>query len=127
MKALDIPVKTSERAFFRQIVGLLSSFPPIRGSRPRELDTLGEILYQNYKFKDVSEDVRSVVIFSTENRKEMCSNLNMSEDAFNNNLSILRKNNIILSDNKLEKYMLRMIPESKYVFSVTFNIVKYED
>ena len=118
---MNIPVNTTPIKFFRQLLGLLVNFPPIKGLRPRELDILAEILSYNYELKDIPNDIRSVVIFSTENRKKMCGTLGISEDTLNNNLSILRKSGVITKDNKIVNF-LNIIPEDIYKFSVTFNI-----
>ena len=118
---MNIPIDTTPEKFFRQLIGLLSNFPPIKGLRPRELDVLAEILKQNYRLRDISQEVRSIVTFSTENRKVMCNNLGISEDTMNNNLSILRKNEVLTKDNKIVKF-LDIIPKDLYRVSITFNI-----
>lgn len=117
-----IPINSNTDIFFRQFIGLLSNFPPLRGLRPRELDVLAEICKQYYKHKDsVDEQFLQLVIFSTENRKVICKNVGISEDVLNNNLSILRKKKILTKDNSLLK-VLRVNPSEKYDLLFKFTL-----
>jgi hypothetical protein len=123
---MKIPIKTDIGKFFRQLVGLLSSIKPINDLRPREQDVLAEIMNQNYRLKDIKHELRHVVIFSTENRRTMCSNLGISEDTLNNNLSILRKVGVITKDNKLIP-ILNILPSEEYTLMFTFKIEEDDD
>lgn len=100
-----IPIKTTEEKFYRQFLELLRSIPPFNKLRSRELDVLGQILYQNNKYKSIDVDTRHLIIFSKEVRAEMRDNLNISEAVFNNNLSGLKKYKLITEDNKIMKYL----------------------
>lgn len=118
---MKLTIQTEPKKFFRQFLDLISSFPPVRGTRNKELDVLAILMEQNYKFKDIPDKVRNTVIFSKENKKEICTELNISLDSLYNDLSILRKRKLLLKNNELPKF-LNIIPENKYEFSITFII-----
>jgi hypothetical protein len=121
-----IPIKTDSKKFFRQFIGLLSSFDPIRNLRPREREVLAEIMYQNYRHKSIEDDLRHIVVFSTKNRKVMCENLNLSEDGLNNNLSVLRKAEVLTRENELPK-VLNVFPGKVFDLSFKFKVEKDVD
>lgn len=114
-----IPIKTTEDKFYRQFLELFRSLPPFSNLRTKELDVLGEILYQNNKYKNIAPKQRAIVVFDKDTRLEMRERLNMSVDIFNNNLSGLRKNKIINSDNRLIKFLESLFFEEEY--KLTFN------
>lgn len=117
-----IPIKTTEEKFFRQFLELFRSLPPFSNLRTRELDVLSQVLYQNNKYKSISEKTRVLVVFSKEVRKEMREALDISEDIFNNNLSGLRKNNIIDDNNKLIKFLSSLYFNKEFVLSFKFTV-----
>lgn len=121
-----IPIKTNPKKFFRQLIGLLSSFPPIKGLRPREQDVLAEIMYQTYVVKDISEELRPVVVFSTKGRQKICNRLSISKDTLYNTLSILRKTGVLYKDNTLPLF-LNILPGDTYELSVNFKVEKDVD
>lgn len=100
-----IPIITNNRKFYRQFLELIKSLPPINKLRPKEMDVLAEIMYENGKLKSIDEESRYIIIFSTKNRKEMRKLIGISEDSYNNNLSILRKHGLITKDNQLNKFL----------------------
>ena len=66
-----IPIKTNNIKFYRQFLELIKSLPPINKLRPKEMDVLAEIMYENGKLKNIEDDYRYTLIFSTKNRREM--------------------------------------------------------
>jgi hypothetical protein len=90
-----IPITLSHRDFFRMNLEILKSFPPFSELRSKELDVLAEILFYNYKYKDIDPLVRGKVIFDYSTKVEMRSNLQMDEQSFNNHLTTLRKKGIL--------------------------------
>jgi DNA-binding MarR family transcriptional regulator len=98
---MKIPVRTTKDRFFRQILEILRSFPPINKLRPKELDLLAEFMKQNSDNASLPKNKRRIIIFSTENRKEIQDKLEMSQASFNNNLFVLRKHGLINKDNDL--------------------------
>lgn len=114
-----IPIKTTESKFFRQLLELFR-IPPFNKLRSRELDVLGQILYQNNKYKSISTITRPLVVFSKEVRKEMRDTLEVSEDIFNNNLSGLRKHKLITEDNKLIPFLETLYFEKDFKLEFNF-------
>lgn len=90
-----IPITTTPREFFRMNLEILKSFPPFNLLRSKELDVLAEILFYNYKYKDIDALVRGKVIFDYSTKVEMRENLSMDEQSFNNHLTTLRKKGIL--------------------------------
>lgn len=123
---MKIPVRTNVNRFFYQLVDLMSSFAPIKGLRYREKQVLSEILIQNYKYKSLNERERNILIFSRDNRQEICNNLNISEDNLNVQLSELRHKGVIGKDNKLPKFLGSILPNDKFEFTIYFNLIKDE-
>lgn len=70
---------------------------------------------------DIPVNKRRILIFSTENRKEIMDNLNLSQAVFNNNLSKLRKVGIITKNNDL--IPLLNIPDiNNFAINIRFNV-----
>jgi predicted Zn-dependent protease len=120
---MNIKIETNIELFYRQILELFSNFNPIKDLRQAEIKVLAELMRQNYLYKELKEHLRRNIIFSQENKQEMCEKLNISRYSFNNSMSILRKANIISKDNLLIKALL-IFPEDVYTFNVTFKIKK---
>lgn len=117
-----VPVKTTLRKFFRQYIELLKTIPPLDSLRNRELDVLGEIMYQDYKYRSVEDDeARKALVFSKAIRKEMRENIGMSEDTYNNNISIIRKNGVLSSNNNLPDF-LRIDPKEDAIINFRFYV-----
>jgi hypothetical protein len=115
-----IPIKTNKEIFYRQFLELLRSISPFNSLRSRELDILGQILYQNNKYKDVSINTRHLIIFSTEVRKEMRDNVGVSEEIFNNNLSGLRKSKLLDSSNRLHRSLSGLFFNKEFTLQFNF-------
>lgn len=115
-----IPIKTDTERFFRQFLEVLKSIPPIRNLRPKELDVLAEVMYQNHKYKDYPEEHRLAIIFNPTVRKEMRDKIGIGVDSFNNNISILRKSKILDKNNKLHPFFRGIEFNGKFELTFTF-------
>lgn len=120
---MKLTIATDDRKFFRQILEVLNSFPPLDKLRNKELDVLSSIMYYNYLYKDLDEEVRWKVINNKLTRKEIREYIGMKEDVFNNNLSVIRKTGLIDSTGRLST-MLQIYPGSTYKIEFNFNIEK---
>ena len=118
---MRIPINTTYKMFFRQLIELLRGMPPLDKLRNRELDLLSIIMYYNYLYKNLPEDVKWKIINNTQTRKEMQGVLGMKEDIFNNNLSIIRKTKLIDGDGKLVSF-LQVYPDERFKIEFNFNI-----
>lgn len=122
---MNIKVTTNIDIFYKQLLQLFSSFNPIKNLRQAEINVLAEIMKQNYNYRNIKEHVRRNIIFSQETKNEMCENLGISRDSFNNNISILRKKNVLNPDNTLIK-VLNIFPDKEFTFNVTFKLENNE-
>jgi hypothetical protein len=121
---MKLNIKTTKKKAYRQIVEIIRSIPPLDVLRNRELDVLAILMYYNYKYKDVSEDIRWRVINDTSTKKEMQREINMTEDIFNNNISLVRKAGLINKEGRIPKSLQIMIDDRYYV---NFNFEIHED
>lgn len=117
-----IPIRTNRDKFFRQVLELLRSLPPFNKLRPRELELLSKLMAYSDEFKTLDRDSRYDLIFSTRTRRTIADDLDMSEDAFNNNLSILRRHGLLTKDNRFAPILEDLYYDSK--FELTYKFVK---
>lgn len=115
-----IPIKTNADKFYRQFLELIKSLPPIDKLRPKELDVLASVMHENGKMQALGEDDRYTIIFSTKKRKLMREAIGISEDSYNNNLSILRKHGLITKENQLNKFLGTVIFDGNFSLEFIF-------
>jgi hypothetical protein len=96
-----IPLQTTERKFFRQIIELLN---PLLKLRPKELDVLAELMYKNHVLRSIPLEHRWKLIFDSASRKEMRESTKQSIASFNNNIATLKKNRLI-TDNGIKSHL----------------------
>lgn len=119
---MEITIKSNEEKMYKEILILFASCIKNLGNlRPREISLLAEIMYQNHKYSNMEEDEKWILIWSTKNRKRMQNKLNMNEDVFNTNKSILRKYGALTKEDKLLTG-LQINPDNG--FTITFNFIK---
>lgn len=118
-----VPILTDTRTFFRQYVYLLK---PILGIRDKEADVLGELLYYNYRYRDLAEDIRYKIILDYDTRVEIRNNLKISEANFNNSLTALRKAGLLVN-NRLPLYITILPKTNKFSLTYTFSIDDTKD
>lgn len=115
-----IPIKTTKDRFFRQVLEILSSVPPIKKLRPKEMDVLAELMYQFDLYKDYPEQHKKIVIYSTENRKLMRDKIGIGPDSFNNNISILRKHKILTADDSIHPFFTDILFNGEFKIGFLF-------
>ena len=120
---MKLTITTDDRKFFRQILEVLSSFPPLDKLRNKELDLLAGVMYYNYLYRNLDDEIRWRVINNRSTKKELREFLDMGEDVYNNNMSIIRKTGLIDGAGRLAT-MLQIIPGDKYKIEFNFNIEK---
>jgi len=89
---MEIIVRGDIKKFFKQYIEVLQ---PILRLRRQEVDTMSELLYQEYKYKDVPKEIKDKLINHPDTRREMRKSINISVGSFNNILSVLRKKKLI--------------------------------
>jgi len=102
--------------FFRQYLELLNPIIQLRG---KELDVLAELLYYNHTLKAIPEEHRWKLIFDYDTKLKIRNKLKLSEASMNNNLSALRKKNIIQENRIGKAYLI----EPGKSFLLGFNFV----
>lgn len=118
---MDFVLNTTTKKSFRQYVEILQ---PIMKFTSKEADILAELMYQNYLNQDIPERARNQYLFSTDNRKVMRNNLNMSVGSFNNNMASLKKRGILKGEILPKK--LQVLPQKhngKDIVSLKFYFV----
>jgi hypothetical protein len=115
---MRINIDTTHKKVYRQIVEVIRSFPPLNVLRNRELDVLAILMYYNYKYKNIEENIRWRVIHDTSTKREMQQDVDMTEDIFNNNLSLVRKSGLLDKDGKIPKWLMFYVDDA---FEVNFN------
>lgn len=120
---MRLNIDTNINKFYRQLLELLSGFPPLDQLRNRELDLLAVYMYYNYKYMNIEESLRWRIINDTSTRRKMQEDLGMNEDIFNNNISLIRKSGVISRDGSLSKF-LQVYPGDRFDLSITFKIDK---
>lgn len=90
-----ININTTKKKYFRQALEVVKSLPPLDTLRNKQLDMLAELLYYNYKYKAMPEELRWKILFDYDTKMEMADNLGYSEDYINGMISMLRGKNII--------------------------------
>lgn len=120
---MKLTIETNEKKFFRQLLEILSSIPPLNKLRPKELDLLAIIMYYNNIYKDLDPSLRQRVLNSKATKKEIREIAGMNENVFNTNIFILRKNNLVSKSGELIG-ALQIFPKDSFKIEFQFNIEK---
>ena len=112
-----LPLRTTEKVFFRQYVEILD---PLIKLRDKELDVLAELLYYNNKLKDIDIKNRWKLILDYDNKKDIANTLGISVASLGNNLSSLRKKGIIVDNRVVANLLVHPGEEFKLTFKFTF-------
>ena len=122
---MRLDINTTQKRVYRQIVEIIRSIPPLDTLRNRELDVLAILMYYNFKYKDIDENLRWRIINDSTTKKEMQKEVSMTEEYFNNNLSIIRRAGLLDTDNKIPKFLHIYVGE-EYEIKFNFNILEDE-
>lgn len=113
----DDPVKL----FYIQYVTIIAQLFSL-SAKPAE--TLAEILYQNYRFRNIVTETkyRWITVFDVENRKVMQENLGIEDKNFSNFLTALRKKDVLKGIEVNDKFVVYPdIEEDVVKFELKFN------
>lgn len=107
-------IKTEKSKLYKNY---LSVIQPLLGITDMELLILAELCKVQEK---VTDKTLLPAVLSTETRKEIRTNLGMSEAAFNNNISRLKKKNLISDVTGVDdKIILKGITNIMFSFKIT--------
>jgi len=90
-----ITIPTSKTKFFRQGLEIIRHIPPLNLLSNRELDVLAHLLYYDYLYRDIPEDLREKLVFDYEIRVIIRDSIGISEAVLNNLITSIRKKGII--------------------------------
>lgn len=123
---MKLNINTTSKKAYRQVLEIVRSIPPLTSLRNRELDLLAILMYYNAKYRDVQQDLRLRIILDTSTKRDMQKEIKMSEDAFNNNLSLMRRSGVLNKDGSLPSFLQIMIND-KYEILFNFNIIDKDE
>ena len=112
--------KVSKEKFFTMWLTILQPFLKLR---KKELEVLSKLLYHRYmislevKNKEMLDDI----LFSSKMKKQITSELNIPEYAYNNLLSSLRKKGFVL-ERSINKKIIPVVQEPLTNFKLLYNI-----
>ena len=113
----DDPVKL----FYIQYVTIIAQ---LFGLSSKPAETLAEVLYQNYKFRNIVTEAkyRWITVFDVENRRVMQDNLGIGDRNFSNFLTVLRKKDILKGIEVAERFVVYpLVEENEVSFKLSFN------
>ena len=116
--------KVDKEKFFKMWLMILQPFLKLRN---KELDILSKLLYHRYliSLEVKNKEMLDELLFSNKLKKQIMTELNIPEYAYNNLLSHLRKKKIII-DKSINKQIIPVIKEPFDNFKLVYdmNIIK---
>lgn len=92
---MELKIKTDETKFFREYLKLMSFVPPFSKVTSRDLDVLAMLMRFSYRYRDIDESVRDVLVFDYERMVEIKDTLKMTDSSLNNAKMRLKKAGLI--------------------------------
>lgn len=120
MKLKEVNINSDSSKIFRQYLEVVKIFQPFNKLKRQEIRVLAELLKLEYSLKTVEEENKWKLIFHYDNRLLIRNNLNISVASFNNSLSALRKNNIVVNNIIPSKYLIDF--DKGYSLKINFKI-----
>lgn len=112
MKTLVIP--TSKDKYYRQLLEFLRPIKPFSKLNNKDLDILAALVTEYMGLKGLKHEQRCQYIFSTDVRKKVAKDANVSTAAFNNSISKIKKVGLI--EDKIyfaRTFIINMRPQQK--------------
>jgi hypothetical protein len=122
---MRLNIGTTQKKIYRQVLEVMRSIPPLDALRSRELDVLAMLMYYSYLYRGLDEGIKWRIIYDTETRRKMQAELEMNEDVYSNNLSLIRKAGLIDRETgKLAPFLAFTVDKG---FEISFNFKIEED
>ncbi len=102
-----VKVNTDEDVYFRQLLEILSSLPPIKDLSNREKDILSIILRYNWKYREFPEEEKKKIMFGRLMRDTAAKELSIKPHTVRTVLGSLKRKSFIEEDdiaNWLKKF-----------------------
>lgn len=103
-KKIEYNIESSPVKAFEQYLALVNPIVPDK-LKPLEIRVLALFMYFNHINKELSQDLRNIIIFSKETKKRICRKLVISEDAVNNVMSSLYRKKYLSKERKFKVFM----------------------
>lgn len=110
----QLTIKTTKNKYYRQLLEFLRPIKPFSMMNNKDLDVLGLILTEYMGLRGLKHENRCQLVFSSSVRKKIADRAGMSQAAFNNSISKIRKLGFIKDKIILEEaFVNRMTPSEK--------------
>jgi hypothetical protein len=113
---MKIRIGTTEEDYFLKLLHIVKVLPPFSKLRDLEIKVLAELFSYNHQLRDIPAKQRNLILFSTDNKKEIMESLNISSANFYNSMSRLRSFKILKGDALVPKYTLLRHKEVTFIF-----------
>ena len=117
-------IHTDKKSIFRFWLEFLKPYHKLRN---KEVEALSLMLYYRYELsREIPNiDMVDMILFSTETRGKIRSELsNMSQKVFNNLLTSLRKKGVLTKDNKIHHVLIPNMTEDGVKLIFNFEVKK---
>lgn len=117
-------IHTDKKSIFRFWLEFLKPYHKLRN---KEVEALSLMLYYRYELsREIPNiDMVDMILFSTETRGKIRSELsNMSQKVFNNLLTSLRKKGVLTKDNKIHHNLIPNMTEDGFKLIFNFEVKK---
>jgi len=110
----------NKEKFFKMWLMILQPFLKLRN---KEIEILSKILYHRYliSLEVKNKEMLDELLFSSKIKKQICTELSMKDEDYNNLLSCLRKKKIII-ERSVNKQIIPIISEPFDNFKLVYNI-----
>lgn len=115
-------IHTDKKSIFRLWLEFLKPYHKLRN---KEIEALSLMLYYRYELsREIPNvDMVDMILFSTETRSKIRSELNnMSQKVFNNLLTSLRKKGVLTKDNKIHHNLIPNMAEKGFKLVFNFEV-----
>tara|TARA_B100000767_G_scaffold225021_1_gene214242 strand:+ start:47 stop:433 length:387 start_codon:yes stop_codon:yes gene_type:complete len=115
-------IHTDKKSIFRLWLEFLKPYHKLRN---KEIEALSLMLYYRYELsREIPNvDMVDMILFSTETRSKIRSELNdMSQKVFNNLLTSLRKKGVLTKDNKIHHNLIPNMTEKGFKLIFNFEV-----
>lgn len=116
MKMINIPIHDGD--YFHKCLLFLN---PLFKLRKQELEILAELLSLYWEFGYLNKELRDKTVFDYDNKIKIVNKLNISKQSFDNNITSLRKKNIVKGRSIPDKILSMINPNEKMI------VIKFTD
>ena len=116
---MKIQVPTQKDKYYRQLLEFLRPIKPFSQLNNKDLGVLSGLLTEYMGLKGLTHERRCALVFNTDNRRKVANANGMSDAAFNNTISKLKRVGVIDKKNSLKKSLVTYLAPTKNII-ITF-------